>query len=108
MDIKNQIRSLVEELKTLRRNFHQCPELGCEEHRTAEMISKYLAACEIDVRRITETGIVALIYDKEKGHTHMLRADMDALPIEEMTSLPYKSKNPGKMHACGHNGWPCC
>lgn len=104
MDIKNQIRSLVEELKTLRRDFHQCPELGCEEHRTAEMISKYLAACEIDVRRITETGIVGLIYGKEKGRTLMLRADMDALPVEEMTSVPYKSKNPGKMHACGHDG----
>ena len=104
MEIKNQIRSLAEELKTLRRDFRQYPELGCQEHRTAEMISKYLAACEIDVRRITETGIMGLIYGNEKGRTLMLRADMDALPVEEMTSLPYQSKNPGKMHACGHDG----
>ena len=89
MDIKKQIRSLAEELKTLRREFHQYPELGCEEHKTAEMVSKYLADCEIEVRRITETGIVGLIRGSEEGRTLMLRADMDALAVEEMTSLPY-------------------
>lgn len=104
MDIKNQIRSLSEELITLRREFHQYPELGREEHRTAEMISKYLADCDIAVSRITETGIVGLIRGSEKGRTLMLRADMDALAVEEMTSLPFKSKIPGKMHACGHDG----
>jgi amidohydrolase len=102
--IKKRIQSLEDELRQVRRDFHQNPELGCEEHRTAERISQYLADSEIEVNRITETGIVGLIQGKETGRTLMLRADIDALPVEEMTSLPYKSKNPGKMHACGHDG----
>ena len=104
MEINNQIRLFDNELRQLRRDFHQYPELGCEKYRTADKISDSLSACGTKVQRITETGIVGLIYGKEKGLTLMLRTDMDALPVEEMTSLPYKSKNPGKMHACGHDG----
>ncbi len=104
MQIKKHIQSLKEELRQIRRDFHQYPELGCEEYRTAEKISEYLANSGIEVKRITETGIVGLIQGQETGRTIMLRADIDALPVEEMTSLPYKSKNPGKMHACGHDG----
>jgi amidohydrolase len=104
MDIKSKIYSLCEELIQLRRDFHQYPELGCEEYRTAERISDYLSDCSIEAQRITETGIVGMIQGEKKGPTIMLRADMDALPLNEMTSLPYKSKNPGIMHACGHDG----
>ncbi len=104
MDIKNQVRSLADELKALRRDFHQYPELGCEEYRTADQISIYLADCGIESRRLTPTDVIGLIEGKEKGPTIMLRADMDALPLNETTSHPYKSKHPGKMHACGHDG----
>ena len=104
MQIKKHIDALHEELKQIRRDFHQYPELGCEEFRTAEKISDYLKNSGIEVSRITETGIVGLIQGKDAGRTLMLRADIDALPVEEMTSLPYKSKQPGKMHACGHDG----
>ncbi len=104
MQIKEQIRSLEDELRQIRRDFHQNPELGCEEYRTAEKIYEYLKTSEMAVKRITETGIVGLIEGQAKGRTLMLRADMDALPVEEMTALPYKSRNPGKMHACGHDG----
>lgn len=104
MKIKALIQSLADELRQIRRDFHQYPELGCEEYQTAEKIATYLNNAGIDVERITETGIVGLIQGEKTGRTLMLRADMDALPVEEMTSLPYKSKNPGKMHACGHDG----
>ena len=104
MQIKAHIQSLHDELRQIRREIHQYPELGCEEYQTAEKIAAYLNKAGIDAKRITETGIVGLIQGEKTGRTVMLRADMDALPLEEMTSLPYKSKNPGKMHACGHDG----
>jgi amidohydrolase len=104
MQIKKYIHQLKDELKDIRRDFHQNPELGCEEIRTAEKISVYLKNAGIEVQQLTETCMVGLIQGQGTGRTLMLRADIDALPLEEMTSLPYKSKTSGKMHACGHDG----
>ena len=104
MRINEQIQLLENELKDLRRDFHQNPELGLEEIRTAEKISEYLKNSGIEVQQLTETCMVGLIQGEKPGRTLMLRADIDALPVEEMTSLPYRSKVQGKMHACGHDG----
>ena len=90
--------------RNLRHELHEMPELGYEEHRTAERICRELERYGIPYERgIGGTGIVAWI-DKGEGPRMALRADMDALPIQEETGLPYASGTPGKMHACGHDG----
>ena len=104
MDVKKEVMELNDELIELRRDFHQHPELGLEEFRTAEKVEEYLKDVGLEVSRIAETGVVGLLNGSQPGKTLMLRADMDALPVEENTSVPYKSVNKGKMHACGHDG----
>jgi len=91
--------------RELRRELHAIPELGYEEHQTAERISRELECLEIPYERgIGGTGIVAWIEKGDSDRTIALRADMDALPIEEETGLPWASRHPGRMHACGHDG----
>lgn len=86
-----------------RRNIHQHPELGFEETRTAALIAERLRALDYQVTpRIGKTGVVGL--KKKDGRCVLLRADMDALPVEEANAVPYRSTQPGKMHACGHDG----
>ena len=104
MGIKAAVDKLNEELIELRRDFHRHPELGLEEYRTADRIESYLKPLGLAVSRIGETGIVGLLQGNQPGRTLMLRADIDALPVKEMTDLPYKSVNEGLMHACGHDG----
>lgn len=105
MNIKKQITSLKDELIRLRRDFHKHPELGFEEHRTSEIVANYLEKCGLNVKRgIAKTGVVALLEEDVQGPTLLLRADMDALPIQEENEVPYKSVNNGVMHACGHDG----
>ena len=103
-EIKARIAELQNELVQLRRDFHMHPELGFQEHRTSGVIKKYLENCGIQTSVIAQTGIVALLTGKYSGPTVMLRADMDALPITEKNSIPYKSVHAGIMHACGHDG----
>lgn len=104
MNIKKQITSLKDELIELRRDFHKHPELGFEEHRTSEIVANYLEKCGLNVKRgIAKTGVVALLEKNVQGPTLLLRADMDALPIQEENEAPYKSINNGVMHACGHD-----
>jgi len=103
MEIYKQIEKYREELVSLRRDFHQYPELGFEEHRTAKIIENYLKALGIATRRITKTGVVGLVEGSRPGPVLMLRADMDALPIDEENDIDYKSQNKGVMHACGHD-----
>lgn len=92
-------------LVKLRRHFHQYPELGYEERNTAAKIAKTLDTLGVTYRTgIGRTGIVASIIAQRPGPTVALRADMDALPLEESNAVPYRSKNPGVMHACGHDG----
>ena len=104
-NIKSEIASLKDEVINLRRDFHMHPELGFKEVRTAQIVENYLKALGLDVKTgVAKTGVVGLLKGKEKGKTILLRADMDALPIEEMNDIPYKSINKGVMHACGHDG----
>lgn len=105
MDIKEKVKDLNDELIQLRRDFHKHPELGFEEHRTAEIVADYLRDLGLEVtENVAETGVVGLLRGNHPGKTLMLRADMDALPIKEQNDVEYKSVNEGVMHACGHDG----
>jgi len=89
----------------LRRDIHRYPELGFEEIRTAGIVADRLDRLGYEVRtKIGATGVVGIMRSKRPGRTVLLRADMDALPIQEETGLPFASANDGKMHACGHDG----
>ena len=90
-----------------RRYFHQHPELPLQEFNTAEIIEKELQRLNIPVKRVGKTGIwgtLTYISNPDTAKTIGLRADIDALPVTEMTDLPYASQNDGVMHACGHDG----
>lgn len=104
MQVKKQVQQLRAELIELRRDFHRHPELGLEEFRTSDRVTTYLENLGLDVNRIGKTGVVGLLRGDNTGKTLMLRADMDALPIQEQNEVPYKSIYDGKMHACGHDG----
>jgi len=101
--ISEQIESCQEELIALRRDFHQHPELGFEEQRTARVIEAYLHDLGLPTQRVAKTGVVALLEGSAPGPVLMLRADMDALPVTEENEVDYRSRNPGVMHACGHD-----
>ena len=103
MDIAKLVAGFSDEVIELRRDFHQHPELGLEEHRTSEKVSAYLNQCGLEVCRMNRTGVVGLLRGEQPGPTLLLRADMDALPIQEENDVPYRSTNPGVMHACGHD-----
>lgn len=99
------IRAYHDELIAIRRDLHANPELGLEEHRTAEIVAGSLAEWGIEVHRgVGGTGVVGVLRRGTGGRAIGLRADMDCLPIEEQTNLPYSSRNAGRMHACGHDG----
>ena len=104
INIKKEIQKISEHIYSYRRDFHQYPELSFQEYRTAETISKHLESFGIEHRTgVGKTGVVGEIVFGD-GPTIALRADMDALPIQEVGDLKYKSKNEGVMHACGHDG----
>ena len=91
--------------RTLRRDFHQHPELGFKEFRTAGIVARELSTLGLEIATgIAETGVVALIEGAQSGPVLLLRFDMDALPVEEQTGVEYRSQTPGVMHACGHDG----
>ncbi|MBL0403386.1 amidohydrolase [Microvirga aerilata] len=108
MPIINRVADIADEVTAWRRDFHENPELLFDVHRTAGIVAEKLKSfgCDEVVTGLGRTGVVGVI----KGRTNTsgkvigLRADMDALPIEEATDVPHKSKVPGKMHACGHDG----
>jgi amidohydrolase len=92
-------------LVELRRHFHQFPELAYREEKTAAKIAEVLREFEIPFRdRIGKTGVVAGLSARRPGPTVAMRADMDALPLDEQNAVSYKSRHPGVMHACGHDG----
>ena len=98
---------LSDTLVDLRRRVHRHPELGFEEHETARLIADHLAGLGITARTgVAKTGVVADLGDD--GPTIALRADMDALPIQEENDVPYASEVPGVMHACGHDVHVAC
>ncbi len=108
MPVKNRFAELLPEITAWRRDFHENPELLYEVHRTAGKVAELLRAfgCDEVTEGIGRTGVVGVIKGRTdtKGRTVGLRADMDALPINEQTGVEYASKTPGKMHACGHDG----
>ncbi|MHC5719263.1 MAG: M20/M25/M40 family metallo-hydrolase, partial [Nostoc sp.] len=110
--IRLTIRSLQPQLVEWRRRLHQQPELGFQEKLTAEFVSQKLQEWGIEHQTgIAHTGIVATIKGKGQDSETIqnpkvlaIRADMDALPIQELNEVPYKSQYDGVMHACGHDG----
>ena len=99
------VAELKEELIATRRDLHRHPETAFQERRTSELVAARLESFGYHVQRgIAETGVVGLLEGDEAGPTVMIRADIDALPIQEPEDRPYSSLSPGKMHACGHDG----
>ena len=88
----------------IRRDLHEHPELGLEEHRTSAKVQELLDEMSIEYRAgLGGTGVLGIVRGAEEGKTVALRADLDALPIQDDKDVPYASKIPGKMHACGHD-----
>src|SRR5436853_3031654 len=109
MPVLDRIAAMQAEVAAWRRDIHAHPEILYEVHRTAASVADKLKAfgCDEVVTGLGKTGVVGVIRGRkgtQAGRTIGLRADMDALPIEETTAVPYKSTVPGKMHACGHDG----
>ncbi|WP_102223449.1 M20 aminoacylase family protein [Acidimangrovimonas sediminis] len=108
MPVKNRFAELQPEIAAWRRDFHENPELLFDTYRTSGLVAERLRefGCDEVVEGIGRTGVVGVIRGRtdSAGRVVGLRADMDALPINEITGLPYASKTPGKMHACGHDG----
>ena len=92
-------------LVALRRDLHAHPELAFEEHRTADLVARSLEAAGIEVHRgLATTGVVGVLRRGSSQRAIGLRADMDALPIQEQNRFPHRSRHEGRMHACGHDG----
>jgi len=99
-EIKNKVTEIREELVRWRRDFHRHPELGFEEFRTSAVIREFLERLGLQVETCAKTGLRAVLAGKPGGRTVALRADMDALPLEEEGDKEYISQNPGVTHAC--------
>ena len=103
--IKSEVNKIKDYIISTRRDFHKHPELAFNELRSAEIISKELHGLGFDVYEgVGKTGVCGILTGAHDGPTIALRADMDALPIQETSNISYKSKNEGIMHACGHDG----
>lgn len=105
------VAQVLPQIVDLRHALHAQPEIALEEHQTAKLVTEYLR--RIDGLKIQTgvggtTGIKAVLNADRPGPAVLLRADMDALPIQEENAVPYKSQVPGKMHACGHDGHTAC
>jgi hippurate hydrolase len=105
MTIIAEIASAEAELQAIRRDIHAHPELGYQEERTSEAVAKKLESWGIEVTRgLGKTGVAGVLRKGAGKKTIGLRADMDALPIQELNTFAHASRHPGKMHACGHDG----
>lgn len=103
--IKTISRKYYDDFVKLRHQFHMYPELSFQEFKTSEIVIKQLEKLGLEVQKnIAKTGVVGILKGKKPGKTVLLRADMDALPIDEKANVKYKSKIPNVMHACGHDG----
>ena len=104
--LKSRVARLAESIVAWRRELHRIPELGFEEHETARFVAGRLQALDLPVRTgVAKTGVVAVLKARKASSPPiLLRADMDALPIEEAAGRSYGSATPGRMHACGHDG----
>jgi len=108
MPVINRVADFADEITAWRRDLHENPELLYDVHRTAGIVADKLKAfgCDEVVPGIGRTGVVGVIHGRKRASQRVigLRADMDALPIEEASGVAHASKTPGKMHACGHDG----
>ena len=100
--------ALAPELSAIRRHLHAHPELSFREHDTAAFVAEKLRELGLEPQVVAGTGVVALVQGQPGGPVVALRADMDALPIQELSEVAYKSTNPGVMHACGHDVHTTC
>jgi len=106
--VGNTLKEKIDEMKNwlveIRRTIHMHPELGFEEVETSKFVSEWLQKFGLDVKRgMAKTGVVGLLKGRKPGRTVAIRADMDALPMDEANRVPYASQIKGKMHACGHD-----
>jgi amidohydrolase len=104
MNLKNETKSITKELITWRRELHRCPETAHKEHKTAEFLKKALQEMGLEVSYAGGTGLKAVLNGRPGDAAAALRADMDALPIQEEGDKAYISQNPGAAHACAHDG----
>ncbi len=105
MPVINRIADFADDLTEWRQDIHMHPELGLEEHRTSAIVAEKLASWGIEVTTgIAGTGVVGTLRNGTSPRAIGIRADMDALPMEELNDFAHKSQNPGRMHACGHDG----
>lgn len=104
--VREKVLAVLPRVRKLRRDLHAHPELGYREHRTAGVVASELRSLpRFEVRTgVAETGVVAVLGAELAGPCVALRADMDALPLEEISGVPHASRSQGKMHACGHDG----
>ena len=105
MPVIDRIADFADDITAWRRDFHEHPEIGMQEHRTSAKVAELLQSWGIETHtHVGNTGVVGILHGtKGPGRRIGLRADMDALPIDERTNLPFASKTPGVMHACGHD-----
>ena len=104
-DVLPGVQAIAQEMVALRHHIHAHPELAFEEHATSDLVAARLAEWGYEVHRgLAGTGVVGTLKRGTGSKRLGIRADMDALPIQENTGLPYTSQHPGKMHACGHDG----
>lgn len=102
--IEEEIEKHKPEIINVRHFLHMNPELGNREFETAKLVASKLISLGLEIKTgVAKTGVVALLRGSQQGFTVGIRADMDALPIQELTDVPFKSLNPGVMHACGHD-----
>jgi amidohydrolase len=105
INIRPEIDLIKSDIIAIRRDIHMHPEIGFEVHRTASLVADCLKQLDMEVKEnVGTTGVMGTLYGSGAGPTIALRADMDALPIQEISDIPYKSVNNGAMHACGHDG----
>ncbi len=103
-ELDKRISKIMENIIGIRRHIHQYPELGYEEENTSALVAKELKSLGLQVEEgIAGYGVMGILKGRHPGKTILLRADMDALPVQEETGLSFASKIPGKMHACGHD-----
>lgn len=105
MKLEDTVAELTPSLLEMRRDFHRHPELGFQEFRTSAKLAEFLRRLGLEVTTgVAQTGVVARLKGTKPGKTVLVRADIDALPINEETGAEYASQTPGVMHACGHDG----
>lgn len=103
-DIKKEVEALTDKIIAWRRDFHRHPEVAFKEERTSKVLCKFLEGLGLAVESFAKTGLRAILEGRPGGPTVALRADIDALPLEEEGDKAYISRNPGAAHACGHDG----